>query len=344
MESAASADLFQGFPQSRDYMKAPKTDASVNEQVHVRNRRKNRKHQRFLLRKAFLQEHGLLGKNNSEEHSCSIHNEESFSSCLQRDKDGQPARLDEIKATFGCKVIFSEHPLVCDYDSGLSMAGSCSSSRASSPVSWLKPGKCVAIDCEMVGTGPGGKISELARCSVVNYRGDVIYDKYVKPELRVTDYRTRWSGITKQHLENAIPFKTAKKEILKLLKGKRVIGHALHHDFKVLKYFHPPEQTRDTSEIPLLNQMAGFPTWPSVSLKRLALHILQRKIQVGSKGHSSVEDAQTCMDLYKLVEEQVEQDLLHGSQLSDSSLVEEDSATDIQYMDDQYWTCELNED
>ncbi|NXC92211.1 AEN nuclease, partial [Cercotrichas coryphoeus] len=34
------------------------------------------------------------------------------------------------------------------------------------------PSKLVAIDCEMVGTGPGGRTSALARCSIVTYEGD----------------------------------------------------------------------------------------------------------------------------------------------------------------------------
>ncbi|NXY91859.1 AEN nuclease, partial [Alcedo cyanopectus] len=34
------------------------------------------------------------------------------------------------------------------------------------------PCKLVAIDCEMVGTGPGGRTSDLARCSIVGYDGD----------------------------------------------------------------------------------------------------------------------------------------------------------------------------
>uniref|UniRef100_H9GKD7 Exonuclease domain-containing protein n=1 Tax=Anolis carolinensis TaxID=28377 RepID=H9GKD7_ANOCA len=72
---------------------------------------------------------------------------------------------------------------------------------------------CVAIDCEMVGTGPGGKTSELARCTVVSYDGDVIYDKYIHPELPVVDYRTPWSGITHRHMENATPFKVAQGEV-----------------------------------------------------------------------------------------------------------------------------------
>ncbi|XP_073506958.1 apoptosis-enhancing nuclease [Phyllobates terribilis] len=350
MDSIVCTGLFHGFPRSTDYMEAPQSDKPSREpkDMRVRNHRKSRKHQRFLLRKAFLQERGLLGRKKSEECLCSILGEGISPICPQRDEDGHPVRLYEIKALDGAMpamaTLPSVHPLACDYDSGLSMAGSAPSSRASSPSSWLSLEKCVALDCEMVGTGPGGKISELARCSVVSCLGEVLYDKYVKPEQPVTDYRTRWSGVTKRHLQKAITFRMAHKEILKLLKGKRVIGHALHHDFSVLKYFHPIKQTRDTSKITLLNQMAGLPRRPSASLKKLALLILQKKIQVGNKGHSSVEDAQTCMELYKLVAEQVEQDFLSRCQLGDCSNLNEDSAADEQYMEDQYWPSDLNED
>ncbi|NXS12403.1 AEN nuclease, partial [Neodrepanis coruscans] len=34
------------------------------------------------------------------------------------------------------------------------------------------PTKLLAMDCEMVGTGPGGRTSALARCSIVTYEGD----------------------------------------------------------------------------------------------------------------------------------------------------------------------------
>lgn len=65
----------------------------------------------------------------------------------------------------------------------------------------------------MVGTGPCGRVSELARCSVVSYHGDVLYDKYIRPEMPIVDYRTRWSGITRQHMRKAIPFQAAQKEV-----------------------------------------------------------------------------------------------------------------------------------
>lgn len=59
-----------------------------------------------------------------------------------------------------------------------------------------------------------------------------------------------------------------------------MVGHAIHNDFQALKYFHPKERTRDTSRIPLLNQRAGLPPGANASLKSLARHLLQKKIQV----------------------------------------------------------------
>lgn len=70
------------------------------------------------------------------------------------------------------------------------------------------------------------------------------------------------------------------RQILRLLMGKVVIGHAIHNDFKVLGYSHPGSQTRDTSRIPLLNQKAGFPANECASLKRLTKAIFNREIQV----------------------------------------------------------------
>ncbi|XP_004388526.1 interferon-stimulated 20 kDa exonuclease-like 2 isoform X1 [Trichechus manatus latirostris] len=176
-------------------------------------------------------------------------------------------------------------------------------------VSQEMPRKMVAVDCEMVGTGPKGHVSSLARCSIVSYDGDVLYDEYILPPCHIVDYRTRWSGIRKQHMVNATPFKIARSQILKILTGKIVVGHAIHNDFKALQYFHPKSLTRDTSHIPLLNRKADCPENTTMSLKRLTQKLLNRDIQVGKSGHSSVEDAQATMELYKLVEVEWEQHL-----------------------------------
>lgn len=61
------------------------------------------------------------------------------------------------------------------------------------------------MDCEMVGVGPGGEESMLARVSIVNYFGKCVYDKYVKPTEKVTDYRTAVSGIRPADIKHGKP-------------------------------------------------------------------------------------------------------------------------------------------
>jgi RNA exonuclease 4 len=66
----------------------------------------------------------------------------------------------------------------------------------------MRSGRYVAIDCEMVGTGPKGTEDLLARVAIVNYLGQVLLDVFVKPTLRVTDWRTKYSGIRPADLLN----------------------------------------------------------------------------------------------------------------------------------------------
>ena len=54
----------------------------------------------------------------------------------------------------------------------------------------------------MVGTGYEGADSMLARCSLVNRFGHVLYDKYVAPREWVTDFRTKYSGIRVQDVRS----------------------------------------------------------------------------------------------------------------------------------------------
>jgi hypothetical protein len=126
----------------------------------------------------------------------------------------------------------------------------------------------VGLDCEMVGGGKGGMNSMLARCSVVtldcipintdksqqdstkinsiNQNLVVLYDKYVIPKGRITDYRTQWSGITKETYDDSthdvpiVTFYQCQKEITELfssIDGRSVVvvGHALENDFDALE-------------------------------------------------------------------------------------------------------------
>jgi len=47
----------------------------------------------------------------------------------------------------------------------------------------------------MVGIGPDGKKSALARVSIVDWEGTVLLDTFVRVPERVTDFRTKVSGV-----------------------------------------------------------------------------------------------------------------------------------------------------
>ena len=164
------------------------TGPSAKDVLRRKHKRKSRQHQRVMARKALLEEQG------------------------QRRAPPEPASPPPpvaSEASPGTEAANRgrQHPR--DGSGG----APCSRKPTPRECAWPSPSKCVAIDCEMVGTGPRGRVSELARCSVVSYHGDVLYDKYIRPEMPIVDYRTRWSGITRQHMRTAIPFQVAQREV-----------------------------------------------------------------------------------------------------------------------------------
>lgn len=163
---------------------------------------------------------------------------------------------------------------------------------------WVDNSRIVGMDCEMVGAGLSGKTSVLARCSIVDYDGNVLYDKKVRPVEKVTDFRTHVSGIKASSLRHAIPFVQCLKEVGKLLDGKIVVGHALKNDFQALMFTPPKHLIRDTAYYRpyMRRKMNGTKLYPK-SLKHLATEVLGRQIQTGQ--HDSVEDARATLELYK---------------------------------------------
>ncbi|CAC5366692.1 REX1 [Mytilus coruscus] len=151
-----------------------------------------------------------------------------------------------------------------------------------------------AIDCEMCVTT--AKKYELTRVSVVNENLEVVYDSFVKPYNPITDYVTRYSGVTKAILD---PVKTRLKTVQRFLHKTLpvdaiVCGQSLKGDLAALRLFHP--YVIDTSVIYNLSGHRSQKT----SLRRLAAHFLGKDIQSSEEGHSSVEDAITTMELVQL--------------------------------------------
>ncbi|KAM4715489.1 RNA exonuclease 4 [Anableps anableps] len=171
----------------------------------------------------------------------------------------------------------------------------------------------VAIDCEMVGVGPDGEDSILARVSLVNKFGKCIYDKYVKPTEKVTDYRTAVSGIRPEDIKDGEDVQTVQREVADILKGRIVVGHAIHNDLKILLLDHPKKLIRDTQKYKPFRRIAKS---SRPSLKVLCREVLNVKVQQGE--HSSVQDAQATMRLYTLVKKQWEAEFNAAKKNKDS--------------------------
>ncbi|KAI9725215.1 MAG: 3'-5' exonuclease [Chrysothrix sp. TS-e1954] len=226
--------------------------------------------------------------------------------------------------------------------------------------------KYVALDCEMVGTRDIDEApcsirthdpkehSVLARVSIVDYDLKTLYDAYViqPPSVRVSDYRTQWSGITANHLrpENRATrpksFDVVQKEVEAHIKGRTLVGHALRGDLGVLGLNYPKIMIRDTSTHSPFRAMAAG--WDGVSLtrrnggqgkggiagrtpslKRLTKSLLGWDIQDGQEGHNSIEDAQAAMALYKLKRADFEKCRFGGKYPVDRSAIDDEKGTKV---------------
>ena len=155
-------------------------------------------------------------------------------------------------------------------------------------------GKYVAIDCEMVGVGPGAYESSLARVSIVDFHGRQIYDSYVKQRERVTDWRTEWSGISSKEMRFARDFDEVQKAVADIMKDRILVGHDIKHDLDVLKLSHPTRDIRDTARHHAFKKHGNS---RKPALRNLARELLNVQIQEGA--HSSVEDARVTMLLFR---------------------------------------------
>ncbi|GMM34867.1 Rnh70 protein [Saccharomycopsis crataegensis] len=153
--------------------------------------------------------------------------------------------------------------------------------------------KTFAVDCEMC---LAGSIKVLTRVSLINFNNEILIDELVKPDEEITDYVTKYSGITEDLLRGVTTTRSEiQKKILSIVSADDVlIGHSLESDLNVLQIKH--KTIVDTALI--YDHTYGHPLKPS--LKWLVQKFLNREIQNNLKGHDSVEDAKACMDLVKL--------------------------------------------
>ncbi|XP_059197612.1 RNA exonuclease 1 homolog [Centropristis striata] len=151
-------------------------------------------------------------------------------------------------------------------------------------------GGVFALDCEMCYTRQG---LELTRVTVIDSELKVIYDTFVKPESKLVDYNTRFSGVTEEDLENVtITLRDVQAVLLSMFSAESIlIGHSLESDLLALKLIH--SSVVDTAIV--FPHRLGLPY--KRALRNLMADHLKRIIQDNVEGHDSSEDASACMEL-----------------------------------------------
>ncbi|EGG22606.1 RNA exonuclease 4 [Cavenderia fasciculata] len=144
--------------------------------------------------------------------------------------------IDESKSIFDLRTTIDKSYVVYECQRGTKGTNTRSTKR-------------VAIDCEMVEVidDEGARKSSLGSVCVINQYGNTIYKSFAKPDRRVSDFRTRWSGLTKAKIDSAPPAAQVQKAVAQLLRDKIVIGHDLATDLKVLEIHVDPKFQRDSS-------------------------------------------------------------------------------------------------
>ncbi|KAL1128818.1 hypothetical protein AAG570_013352 [Ranatra chinensis] len=146
------------------------------------------------------------------------------------------------------------------------------------------------LDCEMCMTPAG---SELTRVTVVNEQHEVVYNSLVKPYNPITNYLTKFSGITKKMLEDVnTRLEDVQRDLRAIIPPDCIlVGQSLNMDLHALKMIHP--YVIDTS---IVFNISGERSRKS-KLRVLVLEFLSETIQGSDKGHDSKEDAISALKL-----------------------------------------------
>ena len=167
--------------------------------------------------------------------------------------------------------------------------------------------QAIALDCEM-GTASNGE-PELIRLTAVDYfNNEILIDHLVKPSIPMLHYNTKYSGVSRSDMIKAERTRTcifgrdaALKQLWRYAGPETiVIVHGGQNDFTSLRWIHPKIIDTFTLSSYEYGKVEG-----GRSLKNLSLQRLGRKIQMGKRGHCSLEDARACRELAHWFAEQI---------------------------------------
>ncbi|KAG8852104.1 hypothetical protein FRB96_008905 [Tulasnella sp. 330] len=143
----------------------------------------------------------------------------------------------------------------------------------------------------------------LGRVSLIDKRGQVLYNAFVKPTSAVESYRTATTGLDASYFVDALPFQEVQVAVAAWLNDRIVVGYQLWLDFQVLGLSHPAGETRDVAlYLPFRNTLDR----PNdlIGLESLIWLLMRRKIQ--AEYQDPLENARAALDLYRSEEKQWE--------------------------------------
>ncbi|KAJ5565635.1 hypothetical protein N7535_007273 [Penicillium sp. DV-2018c] len=166
--------------------------------------------------------------------------------------------------------------------------------------------RAIVIDCEMVRMSYGRR--EIAFLTAIDFlTGDVLINNYVKPDGSVSDWDTRYSGVTPYAMSKAVKEGTAlagragaRAKLWEFMDSNTVlIGHGIINDLDALGIIHPNivDSSIITSEAVFPTARANENLARAWSLKTLAKQLLDYDIQTSKLGHSALEDAHATRDV-----------------------------------------------
>lgn len=150
------------------------------------------------------------------------------------------------------------------------------------------------LDCEMCRTSAG--MNELTRISIVNEQHESVYETLVRPDNKIVDYLTKFSGITGAMMENVTKtLAEVQQDVRKLLPPDAIlVGQSLQSDLVAMRMMHP--YVIDTS---VIFNISGERRIKS-KLQTLSYEFLGEVIQDNPLGHDSIEDCTASLKLTKL--------------------------------------------